>query len=191
MYELEARELKLAAESEHTDGLKCATLGASPSGAAQLAAGGFGGRLQIFDLAAGGRGGPLFDAQAHAGIVNSVDGFGGRAAGYGPPEIASGGRDGAVRVWDVRQPGAPVAAFEPADAGGARCGRARGRACAHVQRLHACAVHGSCMHAHAHDCGGCLNAVCGHASRMRGMPTHACILQPQGLLVRRDRQLVR
>lgn len=32
----------------------------------------------------------------------------------GPPEVATCGRDGAVRVWDVRQQDAPVAAFEPA-----------------------------------------------------------------------------
>jgi hypothetical protein len=31
----------------------------------------------------------------------------------GPPEVATCGRDGCVRVWDVRQHDAPVAAFEP------------------------------------------------------------------------------
>lgn len=34
-------------------------------------------------------------------------------AGSGPPEVATGGRDGAVRVWDTRQHDAPVAAFLP------------------------------------------------------------------------------
>ncbi len=33
--------------------------------------------------------------------------------GKGPPELVTGGGDGAVRVWDVRQPDAPVAAFPP------------------------------------------------------------------------------
>lgn len=75
---------------------------------------------QVWDLERPSAQAPLFDAQAHAAIINAVDGYGGRAAGYGPPEIATGGRDGAVRVWDVRQADAPVAAFEPADAGGAR-----------------------------------------------------------------------
>ena len=37
-----------------------------------------------------------------------------QAEGCGPPEVATCGRDGAVRVWDVRQQDAPVAAFEPA-----------------------------------------------------------------------------
>ena len=34
--------------------------------------------------------------------------------GYGPPELATGGKDGCVRVWDIRQPATAVAAFEPA-----------------------------------------------------------------------------
>lgn len=44
-----------------------------------------------------------------------------QAKGYGAPEIATCGRDGCVRVWDVRQPDAPVAAFEPADPNNVRC----------------------------------------------------------------------
>lgn len=43
-----------------------------------------------------------------------------QARGYGAPEIATCGRDGCVRVWDVRQQDAPVAAFEPADASNIR-----------------------------------------------------------------------
>ncbi len=38
-----------------------------------------------------------------------------QAKGYGAPELVTCGRDGCVRVWDVRQQDAPVAAFEPAD----------------------------------------------------------------------------
>ena len=40
-----------------------------------------------------------------------------QVSGHGPPELVTGGSDGAVRVWDVRQPGAPVAAF-PAETAG-------------------------------------------------------------------------
>lgn len=36
-----------------------------------------------------------------------------QVTGGGPPELVTGGGDGAVRVWDVRQPDAPVAAFPP------------------------------------------------------------------------------
>ena len=34
-----------------------------------------------------------------------------QGAGGGPPELATAGGNGAVRVWDVRQPEAPVAEF--------------------------------------------------------------------------------
>jgi hypothetical protein len=128
VYELAQHELQLAAEAESADPLRCATFGASPGAAPQLAAGSFGGRLKVWDLevvGSGRRGAPLFDTQAHASLVNAIDGFGGRTPDYGPPEIATAGRDGAVRLWDVRQPDAPVAAFEPAEAGGARCGASR------------------------------------------------------------------
>ena len=40
-----------------------------------------------------------------------------QVSGHGPPEVVTGGSDGAVRVWDVRQPDSPVAAF-PAEATG-------------------------------------------------------------------------
>lgn len=43
-----------------------------------------------------------------------------QALGYGAPEVVTCGRDGCVRVWDVRQHDAPVAAFEPADPAAAR-----------------------------------------------------------------------
>jgi hypothetical protein len=135
IYELSETELSVAAERERPDGFKCATLGASPASPPHLATGSFNGRLQVWDLERGAAGAPVFDAQAHASIVNAADGFGGRAAGYGPPEIATAGRDGAVRVWDVRQADAPVAAFEPADGGSARCAEgAEGWAVAGPQR---------------------------------------------------------
>ncbi|KAF5840799.1 WD40-repeat-containing domain protein, partial [Dunaliella salina] len=76
------------------------------------------GQLQIWDLENTTK--PVFDVQAHASIVNQMDGFGGQARGYGAPEIVTCGRDGCVRVWDVRQYDAPVAAFEPADSGNIR-----------------------------------------------------------------------
>jgi hypothetical protein len=40
--------------------------------------------------------------------------------GYGPPELVTCGRDGCMRVWDVRQHDAPVAVFEPADSNNVR-----------------------------------------------------------------------
>lgn len=42
---------------------------------------------------------------AHDGIINCLDAVaGGTSANCGAPEIVTGGRDGAVRVWDPRQP---------------------------------------------------------------------------------------
>jgi len=62
----------------------------------------------------------LMEIQAHAGIVNAIDGCGGQAKGYGAPEIVTGGRDGRVVLWDTRQPDAPVAVFEPSDTNNVR-----------------------------------------------------------------------
>ena len=45
----------------------------------------------------------FWEVQAHQRIVNSVDGAGSMGHGYGACEIVSGGRDGAVRLWDPRQ----------------------------------------------------------------------------------------
>ncbi len=43
-----------------------------------------------------------------------------KSRGYGAPEVVTCGRDGCVRVWDIRQQDAPVAAFEPADSSNIR-----------------------------------------------------------------------
>lgn len=53
---------------------------------------------------------------AHDSIINAVDG----ARYAGPPELVTGGRDGAVKVWDIRQAQKPVIALEPVDKSGAR-----------------------------------------------------------------------
>ena len=62
---------------------------------------------------------PVFSAKAHDTIVNCIDGCGGLGIGGGSPEIATGSRDGCVRVWDPRQ-ATPVAALEPAAGHAAR-----------------------------------------------------------------------
>lgn len=54
--------------------------------------------------------------RAHDSIINAIDG----ARYSGPPELVTGSRDGAVKVWDMRQPQKPVIALEPADKGRAR-----------------------------------------------------------------------
>ncbi|KAF8061309.1 WDR92 [Scenedesmus sp. PABB004] len=103
VYALEGPEAVLARSLEGPAGFKCATFGASSISEPRLAVGTFAGRLQVWDVEAGKA--PAWDAQAHASI----------AYGFGPPELVTCGRDGCVRVWDVRQHDAPTAAFEPAD----------------------------------------------------------------------------
>lgn len=44
----------------------------------------------------------VFEAKAHTGMVNAIDGCGGMGIGGGAPEILTGGRDGCVRVSGVR-----------------------------------------------------------------------------------------
>lgn len=54
--------------------------------------------------------------RAHDSIINAIDG----ARYSGPPELVTGSRDGAVKVWDIRQPQKPVVALEPVDKSSAR-----------------------------------------------------------------------
>ncbi|KAK9818367.1 hypothetical protein WJX72_011381 [[Myrmecia] bisecta] len=111
VWELQGAELKMTKEVERPASFKCGTFGASGLLDRQLATGNFNGQLQLWDLERTEQ--PTFSAQAHASIINQVDGCGGQSKGYGPPELVTCGRDGCVRVWDVRQEEAPVAAFEP------------------------------------------------------------------------------
>ena len=91
-------------------GLKCATFGASGIEDRHVALGDYGGVLSICDLNRPEV--PLFSAQAHSSIINSIDGIGGLQVGFGAPEIVTGGRDGCVRVWDPRS-ATPVLSLEP------------------------------------------------------------------------------
>ena len=77
IYGLEGPELKLVAEYERKAAIKCGTFGASGLMERQLATGNFEGRLQIWDMERPQN--AVFDVQAHASIVNMVDGCGGQA----------------------------------------------------------------------------------------------------------------
>ena len=44
----------------------------------------------------------VFKVQAHSSMINCIDGCGGLNVGSGSPELATGSRDGCVRVWDPR-----------------------------------------------------------------------------------------
>jgi hypothetical protein len=76
VYDLDGTELKLLRDAEHGKGFKCGTLGASSVSDAHLATGSFSGHLQLWDLEHTKQ--PIFSVQAHASIVNGIDGFGGK-----------------------------------------------------------------------------------------------------------------
>jgi WD40 repeat protein len=57
---------------------------------------------------------PVYSCKTHEGIINSIDGVAGMGSNIGAPEIVTGGKDGHVHIWDVRQRGKPVASIVPA-----------------------------------------------------------------------------
>eukprot|EP01105_Mastigella_eilhardi_P007059 TRINITY_DN18527_c0_g1_i1.p1 TRINITY_DN18527_c0_g1~~TRINITY_DN18527_c0_g1_i1.p1 ORF type:complete len:384 (-),score=78.95 TRINITY_DN18527_c0_g1_i1:26-1177(-) len=111
-----AASLVLSSEVTKATPFKCGTFGASSYETRQLATGDFSGRLSIWDLENAAI--PVYSVKAHAGIVNSIDGLGGLNIGKGAPEIATGGRDGRVCLWDPRTPN-PVLEVTPAQSAGA------------------------------------------------------------------------
>ncbi|KAK8728866.1 hypothetical protein OTU49_008835 [Cherax quadricarinatus] len=58
---------------------------------------------------------PVYSVKAHSEIINTIDGIAGLDIGKGAPEIATGSRDGLVKVWDSRQKDRPVVTIEPKD----------------------------------------------------------------------------
>ncbi|VDN16530.1 unnamed protein product, partial [Dibothriocephalus latus] len=80
---------------------KFVVVGSNPRGTAQL---------QVYDVTATD---VKLVYEAHSEIINCIDGVGGLGVGEGAPEIATGSRDGTVKVWDPRQPKTPVVTMEP------------------------------------------------------------------------------
>eukprot|EP00842_Homolaphlyctis_polyrhiza_P004285 jgi/Hompol1/4858/HPOL_003982-RA len=116
------------AQTEKPHAFKCGTFGASPLSTRYLATGDFGGRLSMWDLDR--LDAPIFSTVAHDQIINCIDGCGGTGLQTGPPEIATGSRDGnpqsmdidarcshigSVKIWDVRQKDKPVARIAPGE----------------------------------------------------------------------------
>lgn len=80
VYELEGPDLKTVKETEKKHSFKCGTFGASSLAERRLATGNFGGEVQIWDLENTAQ--PVFTAQAHASIVNAIDGCGGQVGRF-------------------------------------------------------------------------------------------------------------
>jgi WD40 repeat protein len=81
VYQLDGTSLASLSSVESGEGFKCSTFGASSISDPQLATGGFDGKLQLWDLE--NLKAPVWDAQAHASIVNGIDGFGGQVRDSG------------------------------------------------------------------------------------------------------------
>ncbi|KAJ3013654.1 WD repeat-containing protein 92, partial [Thoreauomyces humboldtii] len=115
VFELEDGDIKLIHEAEKKEAFKCGTFGASSLSSRHLATGDFSGRMSVWDLERTEL--PVYTVQSHDQIINCMDGAGGGASGSpkGPPEVATGSRDGAVKIWDLRQRDKPVARIAPAE----------------------------------------------------------------------------
>ena len=81
------------------EGIKCATFGASRIGEHHLAMGDYAGMLSICDLQRQ-ENGEMFSVKGHEGLVNCIDAIGGSTCGA--PELATGAKDGKVKIWDPR-----------------------------------------------------------------------------------------
>jgi len=77
VYELDGSELEVVGQAEQQASLKCGSFGASLAGAAHLALGTLGGQLQLLDLERLDSG-AVWEVQAHKGILNGLDAFGGQ-----------------------------------------------------------------------------------------------------------------
>lgn len=103
----DAMRLETLLDAETERGARCATLGACDAVARECAVGDYAGFLQVFDLLRPQQ--PVFSARVHDELVNCIDGGG----APGPREVATGSRDGRVRVSDVRCAAGAVASLDP------------------------------------------------------------------------------
>lgn len=117
VYQLNNGDVDLLVEGKTANGIKCGTFAASSVEERHIATGDHAGKLIVYDLENIDK--PVFTQQAHVSIINAIDGCGGMDIGYGAPEIVTGGRDGCVRLWDIRVKD-PVLALEPDEGQAAR-----------------------------------------------------------------------
>ena len=72
VYSLNNGDLELVTEARTSHGIKCGTFGAASIDERHIATGDHAGKLQVFDLENIST--PVFSQQAHASIINSIDG---------------------------------------------------------------------------------------------------------------------
>lgn len=113
VYELSSGQLEVVESLEQKSAFKCGSFGASLIRQTHMAVGSLDGRMQILNIERlNGSTAAVYDVNAHGGMVNCLDAVGGGLSiNCGAPEIATGGSDGDVKVWDPRQCDAPVASM--------------------------------------------------------------------------------
>lgn len=114
IFEMNSGQLDLVCEFEQKSSFKCGSFGASSLRKTHMAVASLDGKLQMLDLERIGEGQAIYTVAAHEGIINCLDAIGGGTMlNCGAPEIATGGSDGFVKVWDLRQNDKPVASMSP------------------------------------------------------------------------------
>lgn len=107
VYELSGGAIKEVHQLETPASIRCASFGAASLEERHLATGDFGGHIQLWDLER--LDSPISTTEAHHEMINCIDGIGGNGSGGGGFDgggsslIATGSRDGFVKIWDPRQ----------------------------------------------------------------------------------------
>ena len=109
IYNLIKGRLRLDIEYIRDFPSKCCTFGISSFSSSDLALGDFDGNFQILNLEKGKAN--LDIKKAHQGIIHDIDAIGSKN-GIGPPEVVTGGKDGMVKIWDLRSD-KPSTVLEP------------------------------------------------------------------------------
>ncbi|KAL0212453.1 hypothetical protein RCL1_006079 [Eukaryota sp. TZLM3-RCL] len=113
VYKMFQGKLENILRFEHDKPIRCGTFGAY-SAARHIAYGDIGGGLYLVDPEKPSK--PIFSYDsAHNGVVHSIHGCGHPLA-QGASELITGGSDGYVRVWDIRQGSGPVVEVGPSEA---------------------------------------------------------------------------